>query len=1252
MEGQPVTYNSQHKYQSAQWSRLVRRNTLAGNTPSSSPSLAGASQLPTLDLLPILLPQRSSFDQAQLAQYNRLISAGRGSRLQSSPLPPLLSAPHIQAVPGSRSGSSGGNTERKNQHSARGGHGNKDTRKFGKGERALITGKESVTMPAKKFELSNQLPARPHPQHQTSSLSQQSSSVPSTPHQHARKFSFESREPSPSATISHSPRSVYSESNITLPSARPLPPPRGGCRYETAMVHTRRRMAYSIGDERLGKLNLSDIKSKLSKDEERKLSTDMRELYDRLLPTSGSDSRRRKLVEKLENLFNNEWPGHNIRVHVFGSSGNLLCTDDSDVDICITTDWKEMEGVCIIAELLAKSGMEKVICVSNAKVPIVKIWDPELRLACDMNVNNTLALENTRMIKTYVEIDPRVRPLAMIIKHWTKRRIVNDAAFGGTLSSYTWICMIINFLQTRAPPILPALHQRPHLILPNKDGPESSFADNLDALRNFGQKNQESLGDLLFSFFRFYAHEFDYDKLVISVRSGKQISKVDKKWHVTTNNTLCVEEPFNVSRNLGNTADGYSFRGLHIELRRAFDLISVSKLAECCELYEFPKEEERVTYERPAAKPKPILRSTSQSSRGGRGGSHRGARSNISRNGNNNRRASSGAFESSSNTYLPPALSSNLSAHDVWMQQQAQAQLHNQLYTTYSVLQAQENNLRLQLYSQSFATESQPYNQGRNQGNAGVNSQHHPDRSRTSSFDQPPLTAPLRPEVYYYPLHYQGTPVYGYQNPSTNPSSPSLSAAVPELRRSMHRSTVTNGSGASGHSNSSLRSHSQPAVRSAPTQFSIQGAGVPNHANGLGIYQPMRQAHGVAIPNFLADENLDSSFEKSSQAFSTTPPEESAPREYVGYYVCNPAPNSMRKQSVQPLAVPSFGDVGQSRRRLSTDQLPQSILDRLKRSSRSPSPSPLGHDRSFSTGAHSAPMTAAPSQQGTSYANIRPLHTGPLVANGSNSLAPVFTSNGQTTGSEGSAYGDHSSDIAIGSTDSQDSRTGSEISDANEHSGQVTPKEPSRVPAFNHPLVVDGSTPRKNGSVVAYGPSHEVPSQSDNPSDGSMHMELPIATTQLSPKGHSRSARQTQNAGIPPLDMELSQHDVLREILPHLSPVYEARSPSPVAHRKAEAGTIRSLNGVAINPNDGKAESPSSGSRLSPTNGNQIKQSSSLLKPNGHTRASKSEGGGTGSWQKISKNKKKGPGGELKSAGNGLPHSEMPPMNDSERKGG
>lgn len=96
------------------------------------------------------------------------------------------------------------------------------------------------------------------------------------------------------------------------------------------MPHSRRRMPYSLGTDKLEEVPKDRIKSKLSKDEERKLTTDMRELYDRLIPTQEVEKKRHKLVQKLEKLFNNEWPGHDIRVHLFGSSGNLLCSDDSD----------------------------------------------------------------------------------------------------------------------------------------------------------------------------------------------------------------------------------------------------------------------------------------------------------------------------------------------------------------------------------------------------------------------------------------------------------------------------------------------------------------------------------------------------------------------------------------------------------------------------------------------------------------------------------------------------------------------------------------------------------------------------------------------------------------------------------------------------------------------------------------------------------------------------------------------------------
>lgn len=95
------------------------------------------------------------------------------------------------------------------------------------------------------------------------------------------------------------------------------------------MAHSRRRIPYSVGGEELERPS-SMPKKYLNPAEEGKLSGDMRELYDRLLPTKDSDDRRAKFVRKLERILNEKWPGNDIRVHVFGSSGNMLCTNESD----------------------------------------------------------------------------------------------------------------------------------------------------------------------------------------------------------------------------------------------------------------------------------------------------------------------------------------------------------------------------------------------------------------------------------------------------------------------------------------------------------------------------------------------------------------------------------------------------------------------------------------------------------------------------------------------------------------------------------------------------------------------------------------------------------------------------------------------------------------------------------------------------------------------------------------------------------
>lgn len=295
--------------------------------PGSSP----IAPYPYSEFLPIYLPQASTSYHNQLLQYNRLISPSRGGGLQTPPLPPVVSS----AQAGGRSRSSS-KVSLKDSATAKGssggGHGGRTHHNSDK-NRSVIASKDVPPKMSNRHHHNE--PAKGHTSRSapatTSHAPSHSASVPSTPHQHARKFSFESREPSPTAANNHSPRSAYSETTATVPpSLKSLPPRLGGCKFETAQINSRRRIPYSVGNDRLETLDLSTVKSKLSEDEERKLATDMREVYDRLLPTPEVEESRQKLVQKLETIFNEEWPGHDIRVNLFGSSGNFLCSDDSD----------------------------------------------------------------------------------------------------------------------------------------------------------------------------------------------------------------------------------------------------------------------------------------------------------------------------------------------------------------------------------------------------------------------------------------------------------------------------------------------------------------------------------------------------------------------------------------------------------------------------------------------------------------------------------------------------------------------------------------------------------------------------------------------------------------------------------------------------------------------------------------------------------------------------------------------------------
>ena len=65
--------------------------------------------------------------------------------------------------------------------------------------------------------------------------------------------------------------------------------------------------------------------------------------------------------------------------------------------------------------------------MARARTPVVKCIDPHFvdavggALACDVVVNNQLALHNTALLRAYVAAFPAARPLCVLVKAWAAR---------------------------------------------------------------------------------------------------------------------------------------------------------------------------------------------------------------------------------------------------------------------------------------------------------------------------------------------------------------------------------------------------------------------------------------------------------------------------------------------------------------------------------------------------------------------------------------------------------------------------------------------------------------------------------------------------------------------------------------------------------------------------------------------------------------------------------------------------------------
>ncbi|CAF3709399.1 unnamed protein product [Rotaria socialis] len=291
------------------------------------------------------------------------------------------------------------------------------------------------------------------------------------------------------------------------------------------------------------------------------LSNVCQKITEECKPTNEDIRKREAILKYLEVEFRKKYP--NCHVSAYGSFYNGFGFRQSDLDICVLLDLNKKETAIQVLDNLAqsmklqKNMLTNVILVRNARVPIIRSMYLQSNIELDVSLNNILPIENTRLIKMYSDIDPRVGELGFVMKTLAKTCNIGDAS-QGTLSSYAYTIMVIHFLQQIQPPVIPILQQlidrqSPNVCTTRKctDCNVYFYADlkKLNQVWNGYGLNKLSSGTLWIEFLRYYTEQFDYKNNVVTIRQYEPLPRLEKGWF---RQTIAIEDPFLLTHNLAD----------------------------------------------------------------------------------------------------------------------------------------------------------------------------------------------------------------------------------------------------------------------------------------------------------------------------------------------------------------------------------------------------------------------------------------------------------------------------------------------------------------------------------------------------------------------------------------------------------------------------------------------------------------------------------------------------------------------------
>lgn len=291
--------------------------------------------------------------------------------------------------------------------------------------------------------------------------------------------------------------------------------------------------------------------------------------------------KKMELAEALRHMFQDIFPY--LGVYIVGSSANGFGTNHSDMDICLMVSHEEInqknEALLLlraIAKAMRRVSFIKSLNVIAAKCPIIKFHDSHNNIDCDINLNNHVGIRNTHLLKSYSDIDWRVKPLILIIKYWADFHEINDAS-QKTISSYSYALMAIYYMQAVCkPPVLPVLQKlNPEKYNIKTDIRTLRLNDNENS---WTSTNTQSLGELFVGFLEFYT-SFNFSEYVISVRTGELIPTdcLSLDDESAKSSHIKIEEPFDLTNTARSVYDMYTFTEIKHIFRKSAQVLKSQK---------------------------------------------------------------------------------------------------------------------------------------------------------------------------------------------------------------------------------------------------------------------------------------------------------------------------------------------------------------------------------------------------------------------------------------------------------------------------------------------------------------------------------------------------------------------------------------------------------------------------------------------------------------------------------------------------